>query len=121
VEAMPLQAPPLASQVVAAEYAVVIPHPPADLQARLERMLAAESLPFTRVRKDREVRFDLRPRILHAEAEERDGEAALTLRLAHRPEGAARPEDVVSALGMEWGEARATRRRLVLGREDVAC
>lgn len=114
VEAVPLQSPPLASQIVAAEYTVVIPHPPADLQARLERVLAAESLPFTRVRKDREVRFDLRPRILHAEAEQREGEAVLTLRLTHGPEGAARPEDVISALGMEWGEARATRRRLIL-------
>ncbi len=115
VEAVPLQAPPLASQVVAAEYAVVIPQPPADLQARVQRLLAAESLPFMRVRRDREVRFDLRPRILRAEVEQRDGEAVLTLQLTHGPEGAARPEDVVSALGMEWGEARATRRRLILG------
>ncbi|MDI7276297.1 MAG: TIGR03936 family radical SAM-associated protein [Anaerolineae bacterium] len=113
VEVAPMQAPPLPSQVVAADYTVSLPGAPPDLRERVERLMAAESLPFTRARRDREVRFDLRPRILRAGVQECDGQVVLSLRLAHGPGGAARPEDVVAALGLEWAGAQATRTGLV--------
>jgi radical SAM-linked protein len=111
VEELPLDAPPLAAQVRAADYAVrFLDPPPPDLGERLERLLAAESLPFTRVRAKKEVRFDLRPRILEAHL---DG-GVLSLRLAHGPGGAARPEDVLTALGVDPLTARVTRLGLIL-------
>jgi radical SAM-linked protein len=115
IEEVPLQAPPLPSQLQAADYVVsFLEPPPEDLERRVGRLMAAESLPFTRKRQGREVRFDLRPRVLQAEVEERDGQAALRLRLIHGAGGAARPEDVVSALGLDPAYARATRIGLVL-------
>jgi len=115
VEELPLNAPPLASRIQAADYVVqFLDPPPADLAERVARLLEAQTLPFARVRPGREVRFDLRPRILAARVEERAGKAALTLRLQHGPRGAARPEDVLAALGLEPAAARVTRVALVL-------
>lgn len=115
VAGVPLGAPPLPSQVQAVDYVVsFLEPPPADLAARLARLLEAESLPFTRLRQGKETRFDLRPRILEARVEERAGVAALALRLAHGPAGAARPEDVLQALGVPAESARVTRTGLVL-------
>jgi len=115
VEEVPVDAAPLASRIQAAEYAVqFLDPPPADLAERLARLLAAESLPFTRMRGGKEVRFDLRPRILAAHVEARDGEPVLILRLQHGPSGAARPEDVLSALGLDPLATRVTRMGLRL-------
>lgn len=115
VEELPLNAPPLASRIQAADYAVqFLDPPPADLAERLARLLEADTLPFTRVRGGKEVRFDLRPRILQARLEERTGAPALILRLQHGPSGAARPEDVLSALGLDPLAARVTRMALAL-------
>lgn len=115
VEELPLQSPPLPSRIRAADYVVrFIDPPPADLPERLARLLAAESLPFTRARAGKSVSFDLRPRILEARLEPRDAEPTLVLRLLHGPSGAARPEDVLSALGLDPMLARATRMGLVL-------
>jgi hypothetical protein len=106
----------LPSQVRAADYVIsFFEPPPADLAQRVERLMAAESVPFTRVRRDKEVHFDLRPRILEARAEERSGQPVLVLRLAHGPGGAARPEDVLGALELPVENARITRTGLVLG------
>lgn len=115
IEEVPVDAPPLASRIQAAEYAVqFVEPPPADLAERLARLLAAESLPFTRARGGKEVRFDLRPRVLAARIEEREGEPALILRLQHGPSGAARPEDVLTVLGLDPLAARVTRTALAL-------
>lgn len=117
VAELPLDAPPLPAQVRAADYSVrFLDPPPADLDARLARLLAAESLPFTRTRAKKEVHFDLRPRILTARVE--DGR--LVLRLVHGPGGAARPEDVLSALGIDPMSARATRLGLILESDEAS-
>jgi len=113
-EAVPLEAPALPSQVVAADYVVSFFEPASDLEERVKRLMAAESLPFTRVRQGKEIRFDLRPRMLRAEVQERGGQPVLLLRLTLGTSGAARPEDVVSALGLEPRNARPTRTGLVL-------
>jgi len=115
VEDLPLQAPPLASRVQAADYVVHLLDPaPADLPERLARLLAAKSLPYARVRPGKEVRFDLRPRIIEARLEEQHAEPVLFLRLQLGPSGAARPEDVLAALGLDPMAARITRLALIL-------
>lgn len=115
VEAIPLDAPPLPSRVRAADYVITfLEAPPQDLEARLQQLLGAESLPFTRVRQAKEVRFDLRPRILSAEVEAVARPSRLLLRLVHGPGGAARPEDVLGALGLAPETTRITRMSLVL-------
>ena len=119
IEPVPLSEAPLPSQVEAANYLVSFHAPPADLTERVQRLMAAESLPFRRVRKGKQVSFDLRPRVLRAEVTEVEGRPALALKLAHGPHGAARPEDVVAALGLDWSNARATRTGLVLAPEKV--
>ncbi len=121
VEELPLDSPPLPARVQAADYVVrFLEAPPADLAERLAQLLAAESLPFTRARGGKEMHFDLRPRILEAPVEVREGQIALLLRLVHGPSGAARPEDVLTALGLDPMAARATRTGLVL-RDGGAC
>ncbi|HOR01343.1 MAG TPA: TIGR03936 family radical SAM-associated protein [Anaerolineae bacterium] len=115
VEELPLDSPPLPARVQAAEYLVrFLDAPPADLAERLARLLEADSLPFTRVRAVKQVSFDLRPRILEAQLDTCMGQPLLTLRLVHGPSGAARPEDVLTALGVDPMTARATRTGLVL-------
>lgn len=117
IEPVPLQAPPVPSQVVAADYVISFYEPPPqDLAERVQRLMTADSVPFTRVRRDKEIRFDLRPRILQAEVDESAGQSVLRLRLAHGPGGAARPEDVAEVLQLDWRNARATRTALVLAR-----
>lgn len=111
---VPLAAPALPSLVVAADYAIALHQPPPDLAARVRGLLAAASLPHTRRRKDREISFDLRPRILQAAVEEREGRPLLTLRLMHGPGGAARPEDVLAALDLAPHEATIRRTDIVL-------
>jgi radical SAM-linked protein len=110
VQEVPLQGPALPARVAAADYVVLFAAPPADLSQRVEQLLAAAGLPFTRVRQAKETRFDLRPRILSAQV----SDGSLTLRLTYGPEGAARPDDVVSALGMQPPDAQYTRTGLVL-------
>ncbi len=114
VEPVPLQAPPLPSQVVAADYVICFHEPPPDLAPRVERLLAEATLPFARSRAGKQVSFDLRPRILAAEVRQRDGQPVLYLRLAHGPSGAARPDDVLTMLGLALESARITRTQLVL-------
>jgi radical SAM-linked protein len=70
-----------------------------DARARLDRFLASTTWPYTRHRpdRDRDVAVDLRPFVLDAEL----GPAgALRFRLKITPDGSARPEEVVEALGI---------------------
>jgi radical SAM-linked protein len=64
-------------------------------RAALDDLLAAETWPGIRRRKDREQTFDLRPHVLAAEL---SAEGMLRFRLAVFPDGSARPEDVLDAL-----------------------
>ena len=64
-------------------------------RAALEALLAAETWPGIRRRKDREQAFDLRPHVVAAELSD-DG--MLRFRLAVSPDGSARPEDVLDAI-----------------------
>ena len=115
VEELPLAGPSLAAQVRAAAYVISWPSPPADLAARLQTLLAAAALPYVRRRHDKQVRFDLRPRIIAATLRAGDRGPDLLLRLEHSPSGAARPEDVLDALGLAPTGASIVRTGLLLG------
>jgi radical SAM-linked protein len=66
-------------------------------QAALEDFLAGTSRPYTRHRPDRDVAIDLRPFVIAAEL---DALGRLCLRLKVTPNGSARPEEVIDALGL---------------------
>jgi radical SAM-linked protein len=70
------------------------PHLPS--QERIEETMAASTLPSVRLREGREVRTDLRPFLV---AIEREGEMLL-LRLAHVEGKGARPDEVLTVLGV---------------------
>ncbi len=104
--------PALPRQVVAAEYLVTVEwgEPADEVEARIERLLAAAELPQER----RGRRYDLRRLIerlwLEAAGE---GEIVLGMQLAAREGATARPEAVLEVLGMGSAFARFHRRRLL--------
>ncbi len=78
------------------EYRMPVPADRRDgTRAALEALLAADTWPGIRRRKDREQPFDLRPHVVAAELSD-DG--LLRFRLAVSPDGSARPEDVLEAI-----------------------
>ncbi len=84
---------------------------PAVLTERVERLLAAETVPMQRTRKGRSAADDLRPGVLALAAGPGDGErgtARLTTRLGTRPRGI-RPAELCAALGADVRLAGACR------------
>jgi radical SAM-linked protein len=111
VEAVEASAPPLQTQVAAAEYEVILLEagPGSDLGRRVEDLLAKTTLP--RERRGRQ--YDLRPLILELEC----GEAALRMVLSAREGATGRPEEVLDALGIPFETTRIERIRLILKNE----
>jgi radical SAM-linked protein len=98
VEALPATAP--APRPVAVEYRLSVPEPRRqDADAALVRLLAGTSCLVTRRRPDREraQTIDLRPFLIDAELSEA---GILRARLKVSPEGSARPEELLEALGL---------------------
>lgn len=88
-----------AARVVAASYRLAIPEDHRDrARAAIADLLSRESLPYTRHRPDRTVELDLRPFVLGAGLAP-DG--VLELRMKIAPDGSARPEEVIDALGLK--------------------
>ncbi len=86
------------AQAGAVRYALPIPADRRDdARAALADFLARDSWPYTRHRPDRTVEIDLRPFLLEANLEP-DG--TLRFRLKMSPNGSARPEEVIEALGL---------------------
>lgn len=85
-------------RVAALHYALEIPEEHRDAtRTALENFLARESWPYLRRRPERSVQADLRP-FVTAAALDPDGLLRLRMRLA--PEGSARPEEILDALGL---------------------
>jgi len=88
-----------AARVATVSYRLMIP---ADLQERTRAavadLLSRESWPYTRHRADRTSELDLRPFVLEAGL---DDEGALMLLMKLAPEGSARPEEILHALGLQ--------------------
>jgi radical SAM-linked protein len=97
-------APALAPQLVAADYRVTLLGVEASaLAAAVERLLAAESLPRTRAKENRTIRYDLRP-LIHELRAGGGPAATLWMRLRHsQAGGTGRADEVVSVLADEVG------------------
>lgn len=112
-----LKAPALQSQVCAADYQAVVrtAEPLEAIQARVEVLLGAPTLPRRRLHKGEWQTYDLRPLIhtitvtLGGEA---SGERVLTMRLLASQQGAGRPDEVLDALGLSL--LRHTVERIML-------
>ncbi len=102
-----------AARVVAASYRLMIPEDRRDGAASaVADLLSRESLPYTRHRPDRTFELDLRPFVLGA------GFApggVLEFRMKIAPDGSARPEELLDALGLK----DLLSEGAVLIREDV--
>ncbi len=102
-----LREPALQTVVQAADYAVRLPAPPADLDVRVSTLLAQTSLPRTR----RDKRYDLRPLIFELTRPTAD---MLAVRVSARETANGRPDEVVSALGLDPLSAHYHRLKLWL-------
>jgi radical SAM-linked protein len=104
--------PPLQTQILAAEYKVILPKE-ADrvgLNHRLQAALASNSLP----RERRGKAYDLRPLIEELELEPEVLEPlCLSMRLSAREGATGRPEEVLDALGIPLDGARIERTQLI--------
>jgi radical SAM-linked protein len=108
--------PSLPSQVVAAEYEVLIEtrDPPDATQLRLDRLLAAESIPRRRERPDGSRVYDLRPLIKELWIVGRRAEMwVIGMRLKAGGQGTGRPDEVMAALGMAEAGRGIERVRLL--------
>jgi radical SAM-linked protein len=103
----------LQTQVIAAQYRVTLldPFPLADIEQRLQGLLAEASL----CRERRGKTYDLRPLIeTLSSSTAADGTPQMTMRLSARENATGRPEEVVSALGFDPLLAHYCRTELFL-------
>jgi radical SAM-linked protein len=118
--------PALQTEIVAAEYIVTVEWcpemaearsgPDEAIEARIERVLAAEELPQER----RGRQYDLRPLIERLWVERmEEGTVVLGMQLAAREGATARPEAVLEALGMGGSFACYHRRRLLASMDST--
>ena len=118
-----LASPPLAGQVVAADYRIELETWPesADLERAVAEMLAADALPRERRKGDRTVAYDLRPLLIDLAAI--GPPPTITARTRFHPElGTGRPEEVLAALADRAGTALTARsivRERVVLAEDM--
>ena len=111
VEMVDSKAPTLQTQMEASEFTITFLDPFPELGARIEEMLAAQTLP----RERRGRAYDLRPLILDIERLPDDGEGhqRLRMRLSAQEGATGRPEEVILALGGDPEAARVHRERLI--------
>ena len=110
-ETISLQAPPLQTQVIAAEFRAqpLDPLDAAALSIDVEVLLAATTLPRERRGKP----YDLRP-LLESLVVDSAQHPALHMRLAAREGATGRPEEVLLALGLDPASFRVERLALIL-------
>jgi radical SAM-linked protein len=104
--------PALQTQTLSAAYDVHLTEPVdgSELKRRLEGLMMAESL----IRERRGKTYDLRPLVeMLSVIEQADGTVWLKMTLAAREGATGRPEEVLSALGIEPETARVERTRLI--------
>jgi radical SAM-linked protein len=122
VQEVELRGPSLQSQMRAAEYCIVVhtPEPVAALQARVETLLVADTLPRLRYHKGKMRSYDLRPLIYEAGVKNGSEDSrTLTLCLQLSPQGAGRPDEVIDALGLSAARHRIERTRLFYEQEPA--
>jgi radical SAM-linked protein len=104
-------APTLQTVLEASEFVVTFLDELDGLDAQLDALLAAGSLPRQKRGKD----YDLRPLVLDLRRlpDDEAGCQRLLVRLSARPNATGRPEEVISALGAQPEAARVHRTRLI--------
>jgi radical SAM-linked protein len=112
VEIVDEREPALQTQVLSAAYNVDLTEPVdgSDLTRKVEELLASESLP----RERRNKFYDLRPLIETLNViTEANGKVWLQMKLAARDGATGRPEEVLTALGIEPEYTRVERTQLI--------
>jgi hypothetical protein len=116
-----LAGPPLAGQVAAADYRIVLAGTPDPevLAAACRAVLAAEHIERERAKGGGTVPYDLRPLLIDVGLAEPVGPPVVAARTRFHPElGTGRPEEVVAALADAAGSplevAAIVRERLIL-------
>ena len=112
IEVIDPRSPALQTRVQSAEYWITFLDPQPDLDARLEKIWAAEMLPRQRRGKP----YDLRPLIeaLQRLPDSPEGLPRVTMRLAARESATGRPEEVLAELGVGIEAARVHRVKIHL-------
>ncbi|MCI0396859.1 MAG: TIGR03936 family radical SAM-associated protein [Chloroflexi bacterium] len=115
----PLDAPALQTLTAEATYRVTLTDlvDRADLDRRVEALLASETLARSRRGKS----YDLRPLLLELEVDESEEPAVvLAMRLSLLPAKTGRPDEVLEALELDPLAARIHRTEIILASEPVA-
>ena len=117
---IPVVSPSLQSQLRYAEYRIVVDTNKSqeELQAAIDSLLKAQSLPWQHMRDTGPRRYDLRPLIKHIWlVSQRGPTATLGMRLRCDPQGTGRPEQVSAALGLTEPPSSIHRTKLILAGE----
>ena len=111
VETVDSKAPTLQTQMEASEFTITFLDPFPALGARIEELLAAQTLP----RERRGKAYDLRPLILDIDRlpDDEEGQPRLRVRLSAQEGATGRPEEVILALGGDPEAVRVHRERLI--------
>jgi len=111
IQEMDDHAPTLQTELEASEFVVTFLEALDGLDAHLDALLAAGSLPRQKRGKD----YDLRPLVqdLRRLPDDEQGCQRLLVRLSARPNATGRPEEVIAALGAQPEAARVHRLQLV--------
>lgn len=116
-----LNEPSLQSRVRAAEYGFAL-RPEADRAAiatRIAAFCAAETFPWEHRREKETKRYDLRPLVLSLTLDQSANGAAVVATLRAEETGAARPDQVIAALGLGADVIHIERRALSLATPAV--
>ena len=114
---VPIDSPSLQSLVRESEYLVTVdyPEPGGTLEAAVDDLLAAETLPWEHRREKEVRRYDLRKQVHDLWVEETsDGDATIGMLLQTDPDASGRPEQVTAALGIEEPPIAIHRSKIVL-------
>lgn len=124
---VPLKTKSLQSQLIGADYTILIYADPGEIpdgliQERIDEFLAQSEIVRERERKSRKYRYNLRPLVLELRYDgysDEDEEHRIALRVQQREGATGRPDEVVDALGLE-DYARTLRRERLYTEEDAA-
>ena len=114
---VPIDSPSLQSLVRESEYLVTVdyPEPGGTLEAAVDDLLAAETLPWEHRREKEVRRYDLRKQVHDLWVEDTsDGDATIGMLLQTDPDASGRPEQVTTALGIEEPPIAIHRSKIVL-------
>ena len=111
---LPSEAPPLPSQVTAAEYRVTGHGSRPEITDAIKRLLSASAIPWSHLRGAESRSYDLRPLINDLWLEDNCGPPVIAMRLRADPGGSGRPDQVYRALGFSGVPDDIHRTRIIL-------